>query len=229
MKTRTFQVGVLRVEVTVDRGQRTLIASRAFRGTDAAKAGNFSEWNDLGEFLDSEDFRCLVLPRLVEEALSSRGTFAFDVEFPDVVGWTTVAYWHALPELAECEEGRLTHGINADFVTNLPAPRTRFVTMIGQGRMPDDTLRITLFNVRPGLLTPPFPRPRHHGCVRVPDELGLVFWHFEDAGDEDEDDWLDDDEDEFDPDYYFDGILGTMVINGRAYGGPFPDDFDHSL
>lgn len=242
MKARTFNVAHLVVEITVDRGQRALLASRSFRGTDVRKAGNFSEWNDAGAFLDDPEFRRVMLQKIVDAALANDGTFSVESEFEGDVGWTTVLNaddpWLIDRKPYDCAEEKLTNGVRADFVTDLPAPRTDLVTVIGQGRMSDErTLRIVLYNVRPGIATPPFPRPHRRGGRmiggRIPDELGLVFWHFEDAGQEDGDDWLDDgqddDEDEFDPNYYFDDILGTMVINGEPYDGPFPDDFDHSL
>lgn len=237
MKPRTFKVGVLDVEVTVDRGQRGTIASRSFRGKGVQKAGNFGAWNDIGEFLEDLDFEFVVLPRLVDAALANMGTFSVEIAFDEHIGWTTVLCagdpWFLGHGLYDFVEEKLSNGVRANFVTDLPAPLTELVTVIGQGRMSDDrTLRITLYNVRPGMATPRFPRPhRFRGRMvgeRVPEELDLLFWRFEDEGEEEEPEYDEYDEDGFDPDYYFDGILGTMVINGVPYDGPFPDDFDHS-
>lgn len=211
---RNFETPSGRVSVVVDNGSVTNLQERNFRGRGVCKAGNFARWQTPANFLNDPRFRTEVLPALLEaREESDRPTISVEVELDEYVGWTAatnrddVAWVYRHTDMVKDEDGnqigemevadsdwesmpqefqwrRLRRGIKAEFVTDgSPAPMTRKVTVIAAVKKRDWGTIIVVYSIRPGIRMPDF-MVGHRGDIEVDESYELMFWDWEQVGDD---------------------------------------------
>jgi hypothetical protein len=160
-----------RLNITMSKDDRELLNRRHFRGRQPL-AGNFLEWSDLSEFICDEWFAETVLPELLNKLMDAGGkeiTVQFDRGTD--VGWTNLLHeddvffseqtgYSGQSPLewvrGKCDVRPLRDGSLAIFAKNIPAPRTRLVTIVAEkGRTgKGKEFGIKILSIRPGMAKP---------------------------------------------------------------------------